>query len=41
MPDEAPASGRTFILVAFVAAAIVGVAVAYFGVTGQIGGPIP
>lgn len=28
-------------IVAFVVAAVLGVAVAYFGVTGQLGGPIP
>lgn len=41
MPDEAAPEGRTFIVVAFVASAIVGLAVAYLGVTGRIGGPIP
>lgn len=33
--------GRLFMIAAFVVAAILGVAVAYLGVTGQIGGPIP
>ncbi len=41
MPAEDAPEGRTFIVVAFVASAIVGLAVAYLGVTGRIGGPIP
>ncbi len=46
-PTHPPASegragaGRRFLLVAFVLAVAVGVAVGYLGVSGQIGGPIP
>jgi hypothetical protein len=36
-----PVSGRGFMLGAFVVAAVIGIAVAYFGITGQLGGPIP
>ncbi len=41
MPEGHGVSGRTFLLVAFVVAAAVGVVVAYLGITGTIGGPIP
>jgi hypothetical protein len=32
---------RTFLVVTFVVAAVVGIAIVYFGMGGQIGGPIP
>jgi len=43
MPNEsgAPAPSQAFLVITFVAAALVGVAIAYLGITGQIGAGIP
>lgn len=43
MTASAPAAGqgRAFLIACFVVAAIVGVVVAYLGITGRLGGPIP
>jgi hypothetical protein len=38
---ESPSFPRTFVIVLFVGAAIVGGVVAYLGVTGQLGAGIP
>lgn len=40
-PSDGPGIGRAFLVVTFVVATIIGVAVAYFGMTGVLGGPIP
>lgn len=39
--DETPRPSSTFLIVTFGAAIVVGVLVAYLGITGQIGAPIP
>ncbi len=39
-PPERP-EGRTFIIVTFAISAVLGVVVAYLGITGYLGGPIP
>jgi hypothetical protein len=40
--DEAAARGSTtFAIVIFVVAAAIGIAIAWLGITGRIGGPIP
>ncbi len=42
MSAAAPRSPhRLFLVLTFVVAAIVGVAIAYFGISGRLGGPIP
>lgn len=41
MSPASPSRDRLFFVLAFVVAAGVGVAIAYLGVRGMIGGPIP
>jgi hypothetical protein len=41
MPEETPRASVTFTVIVFVVAAVVGILVAYLGMTGRIGGPIP
>jgi hypothetical protein len=41
MTDELARGSRTFAIVVFVVAAVVGIAIAWLGITGRIGGPIP
>lgn len=41
MSPEEERRGRTFIVATFVVAAVVGVAIAYLGLAGYLGGPIP
>jgi hypothetical protein len=39
--DETPAPSRAFLIVAFGVSIAIGVAIAYFGIRGQIGASIP
>jgi hypothetical protein len=41
MADDSPRGSMTFAIVVFVVAAVVGIAIAWLGMTGRIGGPIP
>jgi hypothetical protein len=41
MTEPSPQISRAFLVVTFAAAIIVAVAIIYFGINGQIGGPIP
>jgi len=41
MPEPVPPVSTAFIIVTFGSAIAVGLAVIYFGIHGQIGGPIP
>ncbi len=41
MADEPARGSTTFAIVIFVVATVVGVAIAWLGMTGRIGGPIP
>jgi hypothetical protein len=41
MATSSTKPSMTFTVVLFVAAAVIGIAVAYLGITGRIGGPIP
>lgn len=39
--EPPPAPSRTFIVLTFAAATVVGVVIAYLGITGQIGAGVP
>ena len=41
MPEASPPVPLTFIIVTFAAAIAVGALIIYFGINGQLGGPIP
>jgi len=41
MADPTPKVPIAFVIVTFTAAAIVAILIVYFGINGQLGGPIP
>ena len=41
MPEPTPQVSRAFLVITFVVAIAIGVAIIYFGINGQLGGPIP
>jgi hypothetical protein len=41
MPPPSPKVSNVFIVVAFTVAILIGIAIVYFGINGQLGGPIP
>lgn len=41
MAEETPRASMTFTIVVFVGATAIGALIAYLGMTGRIGGPIP
>jgi cell division protein FtsL len=41
MTETPPQISRAFLVITFVVAIVVAVAIIYFGINGQIGGPIP
>lgn len=41
MPEPSPPVPLTFIIVTFAVAIVVGALIIYFGINGQLGGPIP
>jgi small basic protein len=41
MPEPSPRVSPAFLVVTFVVGAVVAVAIAYLGIHGQLGGPIP